>query len=97
MKKITNYKIQITNKLQITNYNVQNYMPDGIHASMHSCNHATMQYHSHSPLFPIFLSSQLPIFPLYPLAAGGKNYFLKFFINPAEDITAVIVVITAAV
>jgi hypothetical protein len=30
---------------------------------------------NHSPnshLFPIFLSSQLPIFPLYPLAAGGK-------------------------
>jgi hypothetical protein len=24
-----------------------------------------------SPLFPTFLSSQLPIFPLYPLATGG--------------------------
>jgi hypothetical protein len=45
--------------------NVQNYKPKGIHA--------IMRYHSNSPLFPSFLSSQLPIFPLYPLAAGDKE------------------------
>jgi hypothetical protein len=37
-----------------------------------------MPYHSNSPLFPIFLSSQLPIFPLYPLAAGGMFLFILF-------------------
>jgi hypothetical protein len=58
---------------KITNYNVQNYMTNGIHASMQSCIHAFMPYHSQSPLFPSFLSSQLPSFPLYPLAAGGKK------------------------
>ncbi|MGD2090502.1 MAG: hypothetical protein PVH61_30300 [Candidatus Aminicenantes bacterium] len=57
----------------ITNYNVQNYKPNGIHASMHPCNHAVTKYHSNSPLFPIFLSSQLPSFPLHPLAAGGSR------------------------
>jgi hypothetical protein len=56
-------------KKEISNYNVQNYKPNGIHASM--------QYHSNSPLFPIFLSSQLPSFPLYALAAGGNNYVKK--------------------
>jgi hypothetical protein len=64
-EKIINYKIQITNKFQIANYNVQNYKLNGIHASM--------PYHSRSPLFPSFLSSQIPSFPLYPLAAGGKG------------------------
>jgi hypothetical protein len=66
--KITNYKIQIKNKSQITMSKITNST-----ASMHPCNHMIMQYHPHSSLFPIFLSSQLPSFPLYPLAAGGKN------------------------
>jgi hypothetical protein len=72
MKK--NYKLQITNKFQITMSKITNTMASTqpcIHASMQSCNHAFMPYHSQSPLFPSFLSSQLPSFPLYPLAAGG--------------------------
>jgi hypothetical protein len=40
---------------------------------MHPYNHAFPPYHSNSLLFPIFLSSQLPIFPLYPPAAGGSR------------------------
>jgi hypothetical protein len=76
-----NYKLQNTNYkgggtpglLTIPNYNVQNYKPSGIHASMHPCIHASMQNHSNSLLFPIFLSSQLPSFPLYPLVAEGKK------------------------
>jgi hypothetical protein len=39
MKK--NYKLQNTNYKQITNYNVQNYKPNGIHAFMQSCPNAT--------------------------------------------------------
>jgi hypothetical protein len=39
---------------------------------------ASMQFYSKSPLFPIFLSSQLPIFSLHPLAAGGINLYLPF-------------------
>jgi hypothetical protein len=67
-KKITNYKIQITNKLQITMSKITNPMACG-----YPCIHAIMPYHSHSLLFPSFLSSQLLIFPLHPLAAGGKR------------------------
>jgi hypothetical protein len=69
MKKNTNYKIQITNESQIT-------MPE-ITNPMSSCLHASMQYHSNSLLFPIFISSQLPSFPLYPLAAGGKRFMIN--------------------
>ncbi|MFC2146434.1 amino acid adenylation domain-containing protein, partial [Acidobacteriota bacterium] len=42
----------INYKLQIKNCNVQNYKPNGIHASSYPCNHASMQYHSYSPHLP---------------------------------------------
>jgi hypothetical protein len=47
--------------------------------SMQSCNHAFMPYHSNSPLFPSFLSSQLPSFPLYPLVAKNFSIFIAYF------------------
>jgi acyl-CoA synthetase (AMP-forming)/AMP-acid ligase II/acyl carrier protein len=41
-ERFTNYKLQNTN-----------YKPNGIRASMQSCNHASMQHHSPSPQYPI--------------------------------------------
>jgi ligand-binding sensor domain-containing protein len=71
-------KVNKNYKLQITNYNVQNYKPNGINASM--------QYHSNSPLFPSFLSSQLPIFPLYPPGRRGQNIFITGIkASPGKD------------
>jgi|GEM_PF-14803 len=56
---VKNYKSQNTNYKQIPNYNVQNYKPNGIHASM--------QYHSNSPSSPD--SPHSPKFA--SLATGG--------------------------
>jgi amino acid adenylation domain-containing protein len=45
----------INYKLQNTNYNVQNYKNNSIHAFMQPCNHATMQ----SPHYPIYRTGDL--------------------------------------
>jgi hypothetical protein len=51
---------RMTKYKQITIYNVQNYIPGGIRASMHPCIHAiSFQLTSFSHL-PIFSASQLP-------------------------------------
>ncbi|UCH93124.1 MAG: amino acid adenylation domain-containing protein [Candidatus Aminicenantes bacterium] len=50
-ERFINYKLQNTNYKQIPNYNVQNYKPNGINASM--------QYHSHSPHSPIYKTGDL--------------------------------------
>jgi hypothetical protein len=73
---ITKCKLQTNSKLQITMSKITNSM-----ASMQSCIHAFMPYHSCSHLFPSFLSSQLPSFPLYPLAAGGKSKSIRAMVN----------------
>ncbi len=44
---IKNYKLQNTNYKQITNYNVQNYKPNGRHASMQSCPNETTDSLTH--------------------------------------------------
>jgi hypothetical protein len=55
--KITNYKIQIKNKSQITMSKITNPM-----AAMHPCIHASMQSYDHAISFPFISFSHLPIF-----------------------------------
>lgn len=69
-KKKAGAKIQITNNTQITMFKIPNPM-----ISMHSCSHAAIQYHSCSHLFPIFLSSRLPNFPLYRRHKMDNNLY----------------------
>jgi hypothetical protein len=50
---------------KITNYNVQKYMPNGIHAAMQSCNII--------PTHLIFPASQLPSFSQLPSLPPGRR------------------------
>jgi AraC-like DNA-binding protein len=59
---ITKYKLQTNHKLQCPKLQTQ-------------CIHAAMQYHPYSPLFPSFLSSQLPSFPLYRRHKMDNNIY----------------------
>jgi hypothetical protein len=57
---------------KITNYNVQNYKPNDIHAAM--------QYHSDSPPFPSFPASFFfPASLFTPWPPEAKNIPPKFF------------------
>jgi AraC-like DNA-binding protein len=73
MKKIKIIKY----KLQITMSKITNPIASGqpcIHASMHPCTHAACKIIP-AHLFPIFLSSQLPIFPLYRRHKMDNNVY----------------------
>jgi fengycin family lipopeptide synthetase D len=50
------------NRPELTSEKFINYKSNGIHASMQSCNHAAMQYHSPSPQYP---NTPLPHSPIY--------------------------------
>jgi iturin family lipopeptide synthetase B len=67
----------INYKLKNTNYNVQNYKTNGIHAIMQPCIHASMQ--SCSPAFPF---TPLPHHPIYLTGDIGRwlgNGAIEFF------------------
>jgi tyrocidine synthetase-3 len=71
-KKFINYK------LQNTNYNVQNYKTNGIHALMQSCNHASRQYHSPSPHHPITPIPHSPVYRTGDLARWLNDGNIEF-------------------
>jgi tetratricopeptide (TPR) repeat protein len=83
MKKITNYKIQITNKSQITMSKITNPI-----ASMHPCNHASMQScniishfpNNPSPHSPKSRSQLTPFSTLPSFPPGGRRQRALLFL-----------------
>jgi amino acid adenylation domain-containing protein len=68
----------INYQLQNTNYNVQNYKTNGIHAILQSCIHASMQYYSPSPQYPIPPLPHLPIYKTGDLARWLADSNIEF-------------------
>ena len=69
---VKNYKSQNTNHKQIPNYNVRNYKPNGIHASI--------QYHSNSPDSPKFAPLAAGGMVETKITIGCKNFTEQFIL-----------------